>query len=50
MKVEVAVLGSPSLNSTYVLCGRKATLNLKIINGGSFILLPLQVDTPRLIN
>ena len=25
MKVEVAVLGSPSLNSPYGLCGRKAT-------------------------
>ena len=25
VKVEVAVLGSPSLNSPYGLCGRKAT-------------------------
>ena len=28
MKVEVDVLGSPSLYSPYGLCGRKATLNL----------------------
>ena len=27
MKVEVALLGSPVLNSPYSLCGRKATLN-----------------------
>ena len=29
MKVEVDVLGSPSLNSPYDLCGRKATLKKK---------------------
>ena len=28
MKIEEDVLGSPSLNSPYGLCGRKATLNL----------------------
>ena len=28
MRVEVAVLGSQSLNSPHGLCGRKATLNL----------------------
>ena len=31
MKVEVAVLGSPSLISPYGLCGRKATLNLNFV-------------------
>ena len=30
MKVEVATLGSPSLNSPNGLCGRKATLNRRV--------------------
>ena len=30
MKVEVAVLGSPVPNGPYGLCGRKATLNVKL--------------------
>ena len=30
MKVEVAVLGSPSLIVLVVFCGRKATLNLDL--------------------
>ena len=35
MIVEVAVLGSPSPNKPYGLCGRKATLNLLRQNSGA---------------
>ena len=37
MKVEVTVLGSPSLITLHGLCGRKATLNLPLPEFRSFV-------------
>ena len=36
MKVEVVVLGSPSSYSPYDPCGRKATLNLNLLDETGF--------------
>ena len=43
MKVEVAVPGSPSLNSPYGLCGRKATMSLTSLATAPFLALTRNV-------
>ena len=49
MKVEVNVLGSPSLNSPYGLCGRKATLeNANVITSELRSCVKVEADVPGL--
>ena len=51
MKVEVAVLGPPSLTVLTVSCGRKATLNCSISELRSCVKVEVDVlGSPSLIN
>ena len=45
MKIEVAILGSPSPNSPYGYCGRKAALSLNLCqNDVSLVLSSLEAE------